>query len=70
MKRVILALVGLSPQVVTEAVYALACEGREVDEIELITTRSGRDEIMKHLLASDQGKLYQLCEEYNLKKPE
>ena len=70
MRQVMLAVVGLSPQVVTEAVYALACEGREVAEIHLITTRNGRDEIMKHLLAPDDGKLAALCREYGLTPPD
>jgi len=70
MKLVMLAVVGLSPQVVTEAVYALACEGRQVDEIHLITTRSGRDEIMKQLLSPGDGKLAALCREYNLPLPD
>jgi len=70
MKLVMLAVVGLSPQVVTEAVYALACEGREVDEIHLITTRNGRDEIMKQLISPGDGRLAALCREYGIRLPD
>lgn len=70
MKLAMIGVVGLSPQVVTEAVYALAGEGRQVDEIHLITTRSGRDEIMKQLLAPGDGRLAALCREYNLRLPD
>lgn len=68
MKNILLAVTGLSPQVVTEAVFALAAQGRTVDEIRLITTRSGHDEIAKHLL-HDNGKLDALCREYSLPRP-
>ncbi len=70
MKRVMIAVVGLSPQVVTEAVYGLAFEGKHVDEIHLLTTRSGRDEIMKHLLSPGDGKLAALCREYDIRLPD
>ena len=46
MKNILLAVVGLSPQVVTETLYALHQQGRGVDAIHLITTREGKEAIL------------------------
>lgn len=66
MKNILIAMTGLSPQVVTEALYALHQEGREVHEINLITTRTGKDRINSLLLASGDGAYYQYLNEYNI----
>ncbi len=66
MKHVLLAVVGLSPQVVTEAVYALFHEGRPVDEIHLITTGQGIGEIFRTLLAPNGGPLEDFCRQYGI----
>lgn len=50
MNNILLAVTGLSPQVITETLYALYYEGRPVHKIELITTRSGREMILKTLI--------------------
>lgn len=49
-ERVLLALCGLSPAVVTETVWALAQEGRAPAEVVAITTVEGRDCILRDLL--------------------
>ena len=51
MKNILLAVTGLAPQVITETLYALRSEGREIHEIHIITTRRGCEEIYKDLLA-------------------
>ncbi len=66
MKHVLLAVVGLSPQVVTEAVYALLYEGRPVDAIHIITTGQGVGEIFRTLLAPNGGPLEELCRQYGI----
>lgn len=56
MKNILLALCGLSPQVITEALYALRHEGREVHAVHVITTRNGRERILADLLAPEDGR--------------
>jgi len=55
-RNILLAVSGLSPQVITEALYALRHEGREVHAIHCITTRKGRERILADLLAPDSGR--------------
>ncbi|MEW6380269.1 MAG: CRISPR-associated ring nuclease Csm6 [bacterium] len=64
MKYILLAVCGLSPQVITEALYALHQEGRRVDAIQVITTRDGKDMINAHLLSPADGQYYQYLRDY------
>jgi len=66
MKNILLAVCGLSPQVITEALYALHQEGRRVDAIRVITTRSGKDIINAALLSPVDGRYYQYLREYGI----
>ena len=43
MKNILLAVTGLSPQVITETLYALHQINRRVDAIHVITTRDGKE---------------------------
>ncbi len=70
-RRVLLAVTGLSPQVVTETLYALAQEnnGSELPtEVHLITTASGRERAELALLSDDPGWFHRMCSD--LKLPE
>ena len=65
MRNILLAVSGLSPQVITETCYALLNQGRRVDEIEVITTRRGQEEIFKNLLAP--GAVFQqFCSDFHI----
>ena len=66
MKNILLAVVGLTPQVITEALYALHQEGRAVNAIHIITTRGGKEAIHARLLASGQGAYYRYLKDYDL----
>ncbi len=66
MKKVMLSVLGLSPQVLTEALYALFMQGRMVDEIHVITTQTGRDLIHAGLLASGEGAFFRFLDEYEI----
>lgn len=66
MQRILLAVSGLNPQVITETLYCLHMEGRAVDAIHIITTRPGKDSVLTGLLDSGKGKFYQFCDEYEL----
>lgn len=66
--HILLAVTGMSPQVVTETLYAIHREGRTwPDEIRLITTRAGRDAALKGLI--EDGHLDQLCLDYGQPRP-
>ncbi len=68
-RRILVAATGLSPQVVTETVYALtvAMEPPFIPtEIVLITTRTGAEYARLDLLSGDPGWFHRLRRDYNL----
>jgi CRISPR-associated protein (TIGR02584 family) len=68
-KRILLAVSGMSPQIVTETVYGLAMDQTAPfvpTEIHLITTLSGAKEAKLQLLHPKTGKFWQLCQDYQL----
>jgi CRISPR-associated protein (TIGR02584 family) len=66
-RRVLLAVTGLSPQIVTETVYALAVERAWTPtEIQIITTRRGAAEARQTLLSEEPGWFHRLRQEYRL----
>lgn len=69
-RRVLLAVCGLSPQVVTETLYALAVPEPGVfvpTEVHLITTTEGARRAELSLLSNDLGWFHKLCADYHLK---
>lgn len=67
-KRILLAVTGLTPQVVTETLYALACRDAAPwipDEIHLITTATGAENARLNLLAG-AGWFHRLRADYRL----
>lgn len=69
MKTTLLAVCGLSPQVLTETVFGLSQQNKMPDRIRVLTTRSGREACIGQLFDGGQGAWYQLLD--NLKiKPE
>lgn len=67
-RRILLAVTGLTPQVVTETLYALACRGEAPwvpDEIHLITTATGAENARLNLLHGN-GWFHRLCADYQL----
>lgn len=66
MKNVLLAVTGLSPQVITETLYALHQDNRRVDAIHVITTREGKEKIYAELLSGNEGHYYRYLSEYDL----
>jgi CRISPR-associated protein (TIGR02584 family) len=68
-RRVLIAVTGLSPQVVTETVFALATRAPEPwipDEIVLITTARGAENARLQLLSEQPGWFHRLCAEWSL----
>jgi CRISPR-associated protein Csx14 len=66
MKNILLAVAGLSPQVITETLYALNQMNRSVHAIHIITTRPGKDRLLAQLLDGGQGPYYRYLEEYGV----
>lgn len=68
-RRVLLAVSGLSPQIVTETIYALAAQRDNPfvpTEVHLITTREGAQRAELSLLSDDLGWFHKLCQDYKL----
>lgn len=68
-RRILLAVSGLSPQIVTETIYALAANANGPyvpTEVHLITTREGASRAELSLLSDDLGWFHRLCKDYNL----
>lgn len=66
-RRIFVAVVGMTPQVVTETLYALIQEkGAAPTEIHLITTSNGRNRAVRDLLDSQTGQFHAFCRDYNL----
>jgi CRISPR-associated protein (TIGR02584 family) len=68
-RRPLLCVTGLSPQIVTETLYALAVmsEPRFVPtEIHLLTTADGAEHARLTLLSDEPGWFHHLCQDYGL----
>jgi len=66
--RILLAVTGLSPQVITETVYALAREGGPLPTaVHALTTQEGAERLRLTLLGSKPGWFGRLCREYQLR---
>lgn len=67
-KRILLCACGLTPQIVTETLYALCVKegGFIPDEVHLITTRTGQMLAEERLLHPEDGRFHRFCAEYGL----
>ncbi|QEP41827.1 TIGR02584 family CRISPR-associated protein [Ectothiorhodospiraceae bacterium BW-2] len=68
-RRILLAVSGLSPQIVTETLYGLAINRDKPfipTEIHLITTEEGAHRARLNLLHQQDGYFHRLCQEYEL----
>ena len=68
-RRILLAVAGLSPQIVTETLYALAVQGDlpfVPTEVRLVTTTEGAERVRLSLLSQDPGWLDRLVRDYDL----
>ncbi|MEE4353392.1 MAG: CRISPR-associated ring nuclease Csm6, partial [Desulfatiglans sp.] len=66
MKNILLAVTGLSPQVITETLYALHQSHRTVDSIHVITTRDSKEKINAELMDGGKGFFYRYLHEYGI----
>ena len=68
-RRILLAVTGLTPQIVTETLYALAVAQTTPwipTEIRLITTAEGAERARLSLLDAKEGQFHALCRDYGL----
>ncbi len=68
-RRILLTACGLTPQVVTETVYALAVARRPAfvpTEIHVLTTAEGAQHVRLSLLSDEPGWFRRMCQEYDL----
>ncbi|SFM53764.1 CRISPR-associated ring nuclease Csm6 [Nitrosomonas communis] len=68
-RRILLLVTGLTPQVVTETLYALAVQSKEKfipTEIHVISTGEGAERARLSLLDPSSGQFHALCREYGL----
>jgi CRISPR-associated protein (TIGR02584 family) len=68
-RRVLLAVTGLTPQIVTETLYALCVARRPAwvpTELRIITTRQGKEKAVRALLSGDPGWFRRLRQDYRL----
>jgi len=64
MKNILLAVCGLSPQVITETLFGLHQTGRIVDAIHIITTQLGKEKILSTLLEPGAGQYFRYLRDY------
>lgn len=68
-RRILLCVTGLSPQIVTETLFALCVSQTPrwvPDEIRLITTQRGADNARLTLLSDNPGWFHRLCRDWHL----
>jgi CRISPR-associated protein (TIGR02584 family) len=71
-RKVLCCVTGLFPQVVTETIYSLATGSLKwmPDELHIISTETGVEQAQLKLLVQPGGKLWALCEQYELPVPD
>lgn len=66
-RHILLCVAGLTPQIITEVLYALTQQrGERLDEIRVITTLLGQDRLLKGLLDPLQGRYFMFCRDYGI----
>ncbi len=71
-RRILLAVCGLTPQVVTETLYVLAVKSAVPflpTEVHIISTSEGVRRVHLQLLQPEPGWIDRLCSEYNIARP-
>lgn len=66
MKKILFSVLGLSPQILTETLYALKNENNLPDEIYVLTTGRGASLCKKALFQEDGGWFYRFCQDWKV----
>ena len=66
-KHVLLSILGRTPQILTEALYALIIQRKiPISEIWVLTTREGFETIIDYLIHPQSGKFYAFCHDWQI----
>jgi len=68
-KEILVAVTGLTPQVITESLYYLTQRSKppsQIQQIFALTTRKGKEKIVQTLLTPKEGKFFKFCKEYGI----
>lgn len=67
-KNILLAVVGMSPEVITETLYALHMQGRSIDAIHCITTGEGKKKLLGSIFSgrNKDNQVRNFCLEYDM----
>ena len=65
-KNILLCVAGMTPQIITETLYALYQKNEKIDEIRIITTLEGRNRILNSLLDENSGKFFEFCRDFSI----
>ncbi len=69
MRNILLSVIGLTPQVLTETLYYYTVVSNPTiafDEIRVITTETGKRAIIEKLLAPEHGQFHRFCRDYGV----
>lgn len=66
MKKILFSVLGLSPQILTETLFALKNEGNLPDEIHVLTTERGASLTKKALFQEEGGWFYRFCKDWKI----
>ena len=66
MKKILLAVCGLAPQVITESLYALQQQDRLPDIVRVLTTRPGMEACHAQLFSGGNGQYHQFLRDYHI----
>ncbi len=66
-KQILLCVAGMTPQIVTETLWALVNNNERVDEIRVITTLAGKRKLIAALLG-ENGKFDEFCREFGIER--
>jgi CRISPR-associated protein (TIGR02584 family) len=65
--NILLCVAGLTPQIITETLYALTQKrGERVDEIRVVTTLLGQERLVAGLLDPQHGQFFAFCRDYGI----
>lgn len=65
-KKILVCITGLTPQIITETLYALLKQNDLPSQVILITTERGKNLAVRDLLSPIDGKFLQFCKDFNL----
>jgi CRISPR-associated protein (TIGR02584 family) len=66
-RSILLCVAGITPQIITEVLYALTQQRRErVDEVRVVTTLLGQKKLLECLLDPPDGKFFAFCRDYGI----